>query len=167
MLNCVFFFFLQSKNAFTAQINIFKHFFGLPKTIACGSIHPSIHPSINRASNPFIHPSTYHKQVCEAYLFYIHKNEIRSLTSLLCPLRLKLTLCGVCLSLLQWLEVKVTPTTPLPFPVASHPSSQYLLLHTGLSLSLLGTRPFQDRHRMLESLQRMGPCSRAASIPTE
>lgn len=45
------------------------------------------------------------------------------LTSLLCPRRLKLTLCGVARSLRQWLEVNVTPTTPLPFPVASQPSS--------------------------------------------
>lgn len=44
-------------------------------------------------------------------------------TSLLCPRRLKLILWGVLLSLLQWLDVNVTPTTPLPFPVASQPSS--------------------------------------------
>lgn len=44
-------------------------------------------------------------------------------TSLLCPRKLKFILCGVVLSLLQWLDVNVTPTTPLPFPVASQPSS--------------------------------------------
>lgn len=55
---------------------------------------------------------------------HIYNHQINmSVTSLLCPLRLKLILCGVVRSLLQWLDVNVTPTTPLPFPVASQPSS--------------------------------------------